>query len=63
LGLLPIYKPKEKMKISRRLELVNDLKELQSDEYDSHQVASMTKRDIVDSIIECAYYYKEQVNK
>jgi hypothetical protein len=51
------------MKISRRLELVNDLKELQSDEYDSHQVASMTKRDIVDSIIECAYYYKEQVNK
>lgn len=50
------------MKLSRRLELVNDLKELQGDEYDSHQAASMTKREVVDSIIECAYYYKEQAN-
>jgi len=51
------------MKLSRRLELVNDLKVLQSDEYDSHQVASMTKKEIVDSIIECAYYYQQKANK
>jgi hypothetical protein len=63
LGLLPIYKPKEKMKLSRRLELVADLKELLSDEYDADQVALMTKKEVVDSIIECAYYYKQQVNK
>ena len=48
------------MKLSRRLELVADLKELQSDEYDADQVASMTKKEVVDSIIECAYYYKQQ---
>ena len=51
------------MKLSRRLELVADLKELQSDEYDADQVASMTKKEVVDSIIECAYYYKQQANK
>jgi len=64
LGLLPIHKPKEKMKLSRRSELIDDLKELQGDEYDADQAASMTKKEIVDYIIECAYYYyKKQANK
>jgi len=52
------------MKLSRRSELIDDLKELQGDEYDADQAASMTKKEIVDYIIECAYYYyKKQANK
>lgn len=46
----------------KREQLVKILKELQSDEYDSEEVASMNKEQIVEAIIECALYYKYNNN-
>jgi hypothetical protein len=42
----------------KREQLVKFLKELQSDEYDSEEVASMNKSQIVQAIIDCALFYK-----
>jgi hypothetical protein len=46
----------------KREQLVKVLKELQSDEYDPEEVASMNKEQIVEAIIECALYYKYNNN-
>ena len=46
----------------KREQLVKILKELQSDEYDSEEVAKMNKEHIVKAIIECALYYKYNSN-
>ena len=45
-----------------REQIVKILKELQSDEYDPEEVASMNKEQIVEAIIECALYYKYNNN-
>jgi hypothetical protein len=42
----------------KREQLVKFLKELQSDEYDSEEVASMNKSQIIQAIIDCALFYK-----
>ena len=42
----------------KRKKLVKILKELLSDEYDSEEVASMNKSQIVQAIIDCALFYK-----
>jgi hypothetical protein len=42
----------------KRKKLVKILKELLSDEYDSEEVASMNKKQIVKAIIDCASFYK-----
>lgn len=42
----------------KRKQLVKILKELQSDEYDPEEVASMNKSQIVQAIIDCALFYK-----
>jgi hypothetical protein len=42
----------------KRKKLVKILKELQSDEYDSEEVASMSKAQIIQAIVDCALFYK-----
>jgi len=42
----------------KRKHLVKILKELQSDEYDHEEIASINKEQIVQVIIDCALYYK-----
>tara|TARA_R110000796_G_scaffold232272_2_gene350472 strand:+ start:416 stop:556 length:141 start_codon:yes stop_codon:yes gene_type:complete len=43
-----------------RKELLQELKELQSDEFEPKEAMYLTKKEIIKQIIECAYYYKEE---
>ena len=43
-----------------RKELLQELIDLQSNEFDSKEVMYLTKKQIIKKIIECAYYYKEE---
>ena len=43
-----------------RKELLQELIELQSDEFNSKEAMYLTKKEIIKKIIECAYYYKEE---
>lgn len=45
-----------------RIKLINDLQELQSDEFDSNEAMYLTEVEIVDQIIQSAYYYKNLQN-
>ena len=43
-----------------RKELLQELIELQSDEFNSKEAMYLTKKQIIIKIIQCAYYYKEE---
>lgn len=45
-----------------RAELVQILRDLQSDEFDPKQVMYLNKKELTSAIIECAYYYREEYN-
>ncbi len=45
-----------------RKKLISELKHLQSDEFEAKKVMYLTKKEIVQQIIECAYYYKDKFN-
>jgi hypothetical protein len=43
-----------------RKELLQELIELQSDEFESKKAMYLTKKQIIRKIIQCAHYYKEE---
>lgn len=45
-----------------REELVIALEELQSDEFDPKEVMFLENKELVQQIIQCAFYYKKQFN-
>ena len=45
-----------------RKKLISDLKHLQSDEFEPIEAMYLTKKEIVKQIIDCAYYYKDELN-
>ncbi len=44
----------------KRAELVEVLKDLQTDEFTPKQVMYLNKNQLLDAIVECAYYYKDE---
>lgn len=43
-----------------RKELLQELIELQSDEFNSKEAMYLTKKQIIKKIIQCAHYYKDE---
>jgi len=50
-----------KNKMNRK-QLISELMKLQSDEFDAKEVMYLTKKELMQKIIECAYYYKNELN-
>lgn len=44
----------------KRAELVDILKDLQTDEFTPKQVMYLNKKELINSIVECAFYYKDE---
>lgn len=47
----------------KREYLINELEELQSDEFNPSEVMYLTKKEIIIQIIASAHYYKDETNK
>ena len=47
--------------MSHRQKLIDELKELQSDEFNSDEAMYLTNRQIIQKIIDCAHYFKNEL--
>jgi len=50
------------MEMTYRQKLINTLIKLQTDEFNPSEVMYFSNKDIIESIIECAHYYKNECN-